>query len=71
MSFRSERKRCGMTQAEVGKRLGVSDVAVGFWENGKTVPRLPMLQSLAKLYDCTLDDLLTGNHQSESDGANS
>lgn len=61
MSFLSERKKTGMSQAEVGKKIGVSDAAVSMWETGKTVPRLPILVKLSALYGCPVDALLQNN----------
>lgn len=58
MSFASARQNAGLTQAGVAKELGVTDSAVCQWETGKTVPRLPMLQRLAALYGCSVDELL-------------
>lgn len=58
MSFLSARTKCGLSQAEVGKSVGVSDAAVSMWETGKTLPRVPMLRRVAELYGCTVDELL-------------
>ena len=37
--IRTARTAAGLTQAELGRRIGVSGVAVGQWENGVTLPR--------------------------------
>lgn len=58
MSFLSERERAGLTQAEVAKTVGVDQSAVSLWERGKTSPRAALLPELARLYGCTVDDLL-------------
>ena len=58
MSFVKCRKAAGMTQMEVGKRLGVSDAAVCQWEKGETLPAAGRLLEIAKLYGCTVDELL-------------
>lgn len=41
------RRRAGMTQRELGQRLGVSHVAVGDIERGKTKPDLDNLAAIA------------------------
>lgn len=58
MSFKEQRKRAGLTQMEVAKRLGVTDSAVNQWETGKTTPNTKRLSELARLYNCTIDELL-------------
>lgn len=58
MGFATERRKAGLTQKEVAGSLGVQQAAVCQWETGKTVPRLPMLQRLAALYGCSVDELL-------------
>lgn len=58
MSFLSARKKSGMTQAEVAEAVRVNQTSVHFWEVGKTKPRASLLPVLAKLYGCTVDELL-------------
>lgn len=58
MSFKTQRKKAGFTQMEAAKSLGVSDAAVNQWEAGKTMPTSKRLTEIAKLYGCTVDELL-------------
>ena len=58
MSFLSARTKSGLSQAAVAKEMNVSDAAVSMWETGKTRPRAGLLLKLAKLYNCTVDELL-------------
>lgn len=46
------------TQQEVALAVGVKPAAVSKWENGLTKPRASKLPKLAKLYGCTIEDLL-------------
>ena len=46
------------TQREVAKILGVRASAVSKWENGQSKPRVDKLPILAKLYGCTIEELL-------------
>ena len=46
------------TQREVAKILGVKEAAVSKWENGLAKPRAERLPIIAKLYGCTVDELL-------------
>lgn len=56
--LREERKKCGLTQSEVGRSLGVSQQAVAKWEQNATEPRAQDLIRLAALYNVTVDYLL-------------
>ncbi len=51
------RKASGMTQAQVGDRLDVSRVAIGYFEQGRRTPSLMTLYDLAKLYGVTISEL--------------
>ena len=58
--FRTLRKAKGLTQEEVGARLGISGAAVSRWEKGKSFPDMAIAGEVAKLYGCTIDDLTRG-----------
>lgn len=60
--FRIENK---FTQFSLAKELGVSQSAVAKWENGVTVPRMNILQKLADLFGCTIDDLVRGGEKND------
>jgi transcriptional regulator with XRE-family HTH domain len=49
--IRRAREEKGWTQAELGRRLGVSNVTVGRWETGLRVPRMRYLRILANQLD--------------------
>jgi len=38
-TVRSTRKQLGLTQAQLAKLLGVSQISVSFWETGRSTPR--------------------------------
>lgn len=52
------RKREGLSQAQVAEILDVSRQAVTKWETGTSRPSTENLQSLSKLYNVSLEDLL-------------
>lgn len=54
------RKNAGLTQNELGERLGVSYQAVSKWERGETVPDVGILLDLAGILRTTVDNLLSG-----------
>lgn len=46
------------SQKEVAKALGVGQSAVSKWEKGLAKPRADKLPAIAKLYGCTIEELL-------------
>ena len=56
----SLRKGCGMSQAELAKRLHISASAIGMYEQGRREPSLDMLVALAQEFGVTVDYLLSG-----------
>lgn len=62
MGFRKARIAAGLTVAQVMEALKVSDAAVYQWETGVTHPSIKRLVELAKLYGCTVDELLKEEH---------
>ena len=59
MSFKEARIKRNLTQKEVAETLGTSRVTVARWECGVNNPRLDTVRELAKLYDCTADELIS------------
>ena len=57
------RKEKGITQSELGDRIGVSFQAVSKWERGETLPDITLLPDLAKILETTIDFILTGNEK--------
>ena len=55
---RELRRRFGMTQVELAKRVRVTQQAVGLWEKGKAVPQGDSVKRLAKIFSVPADDLL-------------
>ena len=49
------------SQADIAERVGVSQQAVAKWETGKSMPRADKLSLLAKLLNCSIDDLFKSN----------
>jgi len=68
MNILKERRLRGAipTQREVAARLGVMPSAVSKWENGITKPRVDKLPALAKLYGCSIEELLADTTASEN-----
>ena len=49
--LRSDR---GLTQQDIADAVGVSKVAVGQWESGKSIPRRENLEALSKRYGISI-----------------
>ena len=58
MGFRNARVRAGLSVLQAADALGVSDAAVYQWETGVFLPNAKRLTEIAKLYHCTVDELL-------------
>lgn len=52
------RKSLGFTQAELAKKLGVTNQAVSRWENGKNTPDLQVLLKIKDIFNVTVDEVL-------------
>lgn len=61
------RNEKGLTQKELGERLGVSNKAVSKWENGAAVPRVNLIPKLADELGCTQEELFLGVRKSVSE----
>ena len=57
------RKINGFSQEDVAEKIGVSRQAVAKWENGTTSPDIANCVALARLYNVTVDELLTFDSQ--------
>lgn len=62
--IRRMRKKLGLTQLELAKKVGVSHTTVVNWETKKSVPNTFSCMSLASLFGCSLDVLVAGIKES-------
>jgi len=58
--IRAFREREKMTQTQLAEKLMVSNKAVSKWENGKGLPDISLLDSLAKALNVSLIELMSG-----------
>ena len=54
------RKQKGLTQEELAEILFVSRTAVSKWESGRGYPNIDSLKAIAKFFQVTVDELLSG-----------
>ena len=57
-----KRKEKGITQEQLGEKLGVTNKTVSRWENGNYMPDLSLLEPLSQELSITLNELLTGEN---------
>ena len=57
------RKEKGMTQEQLGAKLGVNSRSVSRWENGHGMPDISLLLELADVLGVTVQELLEGSRQ--------
>jgi transcriptional regulator with XRE-family HTH domain len=65
------RKLSGMTQEQLAEKLNVSRQSVSKWENGGAAPDLESVVKISRLFQVSLDDLLTEGEEGvtkENDG---
>lgn len=53
------RKKNNYTQTELAEKLNYSDKAISKWENGESLPSIEILHEITKIYNVTLDYLVT------------
>ncbi len=63
LQIASLRKSKGLTQNELGERVGVSFQAVSKWERGETLPDISLLPDLAKVLETSIDNILLGGER--------
>lgn len=52
------RKNLGITQAELGRKLGVTRSAVNTWEMGLSIPQLKHVIEMAEIFHTSIDELV-------------
>lgn len=57
------REEKGLTQSELGEKLGISPSTVGMYEQGRRVPDVPILKKMSAFFNVSIDYLLENvNH---------
>lgn len=59
-NFMALRRKNNITQEKMAEQCGVSRAAIAKWESGSSIPDLYKVDSIAKLFDVTLDELIHG-----------
>jgi len=58
MRIKQLREAAGMSQRELGERIGISGPAVAMWESGENRPSLTNLEKLADVLGVSIDAIL-------------
>lgn len=67
-SFLSQlRKERGLTQEQLGEKLGVTNKTVSRWETGTYLPPVEILQLLSELYGITINEILSGERLNDKE----
>lgn len=53
------RNSLGLTQEQFAKKVGVSQSAINYWENGKRQPRLEQLKKISDILNIPLNEILS------------
>lgn len=61
------RREKDWTQERVGQQIGVTNKTVSRWENGNYMPPVEMLLALSKLYDVSINEILSGQRLTEAE----
>lgn len=59
--IRELREKNHLTQAELAEKLSVSDKTVSKWETAKGYPDISLLEPIARVFDISVTELLSGN----------
>jgi putative transcriptional regulator len=70
ITMRLLRVNAGLTAQQVAQELGVAESTIRNWDHGRTEPQLKLrqVQTLAKLYKCSLEDLIAAVDNTMQEG---
>ena len=60
-TIKTLRERNSMTQLMLAEKLGVSDKTISKWETGKGYPDITLLEPIAKAFQVSVTELISGN----------
>lgn len=56
-NIKKARKAAGLTQKELGEKLGVSNTMIAIYETGRRIPKTDTLQRIASALNCSITNL--------------
>ena len=57
-NLKKAREEKGMTQKEVAEAVGITQVAINYFEQGVKVPSLPTMITISKTLEKSIDELV-------------
>ena len=60
------RRRANLSQAELAEKLNISASTEGMYEQGRRTPNVDILVLMARIFDVSLDYLITGSEYKPS-----
>lgn len=64
MFLKQLRNENGMTQEQLGEKIGVSNKTISRWETGKYMPPVDCLNMLSDIYNISINEILGGERAS-------
>lgn len=61
------RKEQGLTQEQLGEKVGVTNKTVSRWETGVYLPPADALLSMSELFDVSINEILSGRRLAEEE----
>ena len=61
------RNRKGLTQEQLGEKIGVTNKTVSRWETGKYLPPAEMLLAMSELFSVSVNEILSGKSLSREE----
>jgi len=61
------RKEQGLTQEQLGEKIGVTNKTVSRWETGTYLPPADALLSMSNLFDVSINEILSGKRLTEEE----
>ena len=56
--IRRHRRRLGLSQGDLGRKVGAKQPTVSYWEHGHILPTIHHIVALADIFGITADELL-------------
>lgn len=56
--LKDKRLAAGLTQTELGDKIGIDSKNISKYENGKSEPNIDTLTKMSEVFNCSVDELL-------------
>ncbi len=64
-NIKALRKKEGLTQEQLAKKIGISTITIRQYENGLRTPKYSTVESIAKALDCSVSELINSKQEAE------